>query len=120
MLGVGIPFPVLNETVVANCAVSDKKIVAPWGTPIPRRVRPTFGLVSYAQLKTGRILIEGKPVRAAPLASMFLSRQVALELKQQIEAGQFTLTAQLLPYPPTEYFSRKICGAPKSGSNKRF
>ena len=67
MLGVGIPFPVLNETVVANCAVSDKKIVAPVvDFSIPRRVRPTFGLVSYAQLKTGRILIEGKPVRRPP------------------------------------------------------
>jgi uncharacterized protein (DUF39 family) len=38
MLGVGIPFPVLNETVVANCAVSDKKIVAPVvDFSIPRR-----------------------------------------------------------------------------------
>ncbi|MEG3979004.1 homocysteine biosynthesis protein, partial [Microcoleus sp. herbarium8] len=105
MLGVGIPFPVLNETVVANCAVSDKKIVAPVvDFSIPRRVRPTFGLVSYAQLKTGRILIEGKPVRAAPLASMFLSRQVALELKQQIEAGQFTLTAPVAPLPTDRVF----------------
>jgi len=105
MLGVGIPFPVLNETVVANCAVSDKKIVAPVvDFSIPRRVRPTFGLVSYAQLKTGRILIEGKPVRAAPLASMFLSRQVALELKQQIEAGQFTLTAPVASLPTDRVF----------------
>ena len=105
MLGVGIPFPVLNETVVANCAVSDKKIVAPVvDFSIPRRVRPTFGLVSYAQLKTGRIMIEGKPVRAAPLASMFLSRQVAFELKQQIEAGQFTLTAPVAPLPTDRVF----------------
>lgn len=105
MLGVGIPFPVLNETVVAHCAVSDKKIVAPVvDFSIPRRVRPTFGLVSYAQLKTGRISIEGKPVRVAPLASMFLSRQVALELKQQIEAGQFTLTAPVAPLPADRVF----------------
>jgi uncharacterized protein (DUF39 family) len=43
-------------------------------------------------------------VRAAPLASMFLSRQVALELKQQIEAGQFTLTASVAPLPTDRVF----------------
>jgi L-aspartate semialdehyde sulfurtransferase len=94
MLGVGVPLPVLNEEVVAKCAVLDKDLVAPIvDFSIPRRVRPTFGLVSYAQLKSGRITIEGKAVRVAPLASMFLSRQVAQELKQWIQAGTFTLTS---------------------------
>ncbi|WP_354634786.1 homocysteine biosynthesis protein [Planktothricoides raciborskii] len=98
MLGVGVAFPVLNEAVVQCCAVSDKEIVAPVvDFSIPRRVRPTFGLVSYAQLKTGRLKIEGKPVRVAPLASIYLSRQVALELKQWIAQGEFTLTEPVAP-----------------------
>ncbi len=98
MLGVGIPLPVLNEEVIAHCAVQDKDLVAPIvDFSIPRRVRPTFGLVSYAQLKSGRITIDGKAVRTAPLASMYLSRQVAQELKQWIEAGQFTLTEPVAP-----------------------
>jgi L-aspartate semialdehyde sulfurtransferase len=98
MLGVGVPFPVLNEQVVERCAVGDKDLVAPIvDFSIPRRVRPTFGLVSYAQLKSGRITIEGKTVRVAPLASLFLSRQVAQELKQWIEAGNFTLTEAVAP-----------------------
>jgi uncharacterized protein (DUF39 family) len=98
MLGVGVAFPVLNEAVVQCCAVSDKEIVAPVvDFSIPRRVRPTFGLVSYAQLKTGRLKIEGKPVRVAPLASIYLSRQVALELKQWISQGEFTLTEPVAP-----------------------
>ncbi|HEY9872194.1 MAG TPA: homocysteine biosynthesis protein [Candidatus Obscuribacterales bacterium] len=98
MLGVGVPLPVLQEEVVARCAVQDKDIVAPIvDFSIPRRVRPTFGLVSYAQLKSGRIIIEGKSVRVAPLASIYLSSQVALELKQWIEAGQFTLTEPVAP-----------------------
>lgn len=98
MLGVGVAFPVLNEAVVQCCAVSDKEIVAPVvDFSIPRRVRPTFGLVSYAQLKTGRVKIEGKPVRVAPLASIYLSRQVALELKQWIAQGEFTLTEPVAP-----------------------
>lgn len=61
MLGVGVPLPVLSEEVVKGCAIQDKDIVAPVvDFSIPRRVRPTFGLVSYAQLKTGRITIDGK------------------------------------------------------------
>lgn len=105
MLGVGVPLPVLNETVVANCAIEDKDIVAPVvDFSIPRRVRPTFGLVSYAQLKSGRIKIEGKTVRSAPLASIFRSHQVALELKQWIEAGKFTLTEPVAALPKERSF----------------
>ncbi|MDX2230830.1 MAG: homocysteine biosynthesis protein [Leptolyngbyaceae cyanobacterium bins.349] len=93
MLGVGIPLPVLTEEAIAHCAVQDQDLVAPIvDFSIPRRVRPTFGLVSYAQLKTGRITIDGKAVRVAPLASVYLSRQVATELKQWIAAGKFLLT----------------------------
>ena len=105
MLGVGIPFPVLNELVVEQCAIQDKDLVAPIvDFSIPRRVRPTFGLVSYAQMKSGRITIEGKTVRVAPLASLFLSRQVAIELKQWIAAGTFTLTEAVSPIPMERSF----------------
>lgn len=105
MLGVGIPLPVLNETVVQHCAVQDAELVAPIvDFSIPRRVRPTFGLVSYGQLKSGRIVIDGKPVRVAPLASLFLSRQVALELKQWIESGKFFLSESVAPIPQDRAF----------------
>jgi uncharacterized protein (DUF39 family) len=105
MLGVGVPLPVLNEQVVERACVTDKDLVAPIvDFSIPRRVRPTFGLVSYAQLKSGRVTIEGKTVRVAPLASMFLARQVAQELKQWISAGTFTLTEAVSPIPMERSF----------------
>jgi uncharacterized protein (DUF39 family) len=105
MLGVGVPLPVLNEEVVERCGVQDKDLVAPIvDFSIPRRVRPTFGLVSYAQLKSGRVTIEGKTVRTAPLASLFFSRQIATELKQWIEAGTFTLTEPVAPIPMERSF----------------
>jgi Uncharacterized conserved protein len=105
MLGVGIPLPVLNEEVVARCAVQDQDLVAPIvDFSIPRRVRPIFGLVSYAQLKSGRIGIDGKSVRVAPLASIYLSRQVAIELKQWIEAGKFLLSEPVAPIPANQTF----------------
>jgi uncharacterized protein (DUF39 family) len=105
MLGVGIPLPVLNEAVVAHCAVQDQDLVAPVvDFSIPRRVRPTFGLVSYAQLKSGRITIDGRMVRTAPLASIALSRQVAEELKQWILAGNFLLTEPVAAIPDDRKF----------------
>ncbi len=105
MLGVGVPLPVVREEVLACAAVQDRELVAPVvDFSIPRRVRPTFGLVSYAQLKAGRITIDGRSVRVAPLASIYRSRQVALELKQWIAAGDFTLTEAVAPIPGDRAF----------------
>lgn len=105
MLGVGIPLPVLSEEVIAHCAVQDQDLVAPIvDFSIPRRVRPTFGLVNYAQLKSGKLTIDGKVVRVAPLASLYLSRQVAIELKRWIEAGTFTLTEAVAAIPHDRAF----------------
>ncbi|VXD14213.1 conserved hypothetical protein [Planktothrix serta PCC 8927] len=105
MLGVGIPLPVLNEDVITHCAVSDQDIVAPViDFSIPRRVRPTFGLVTYSQLKKGKISIEGKMVRTAPLVSISRSREIAQELKKWIESGTFTLTEPVASLPQDRSF----------------
>jgi uncharacterized protein (DUF39 family) len=105
MLGVGIPLPMLNEEAVANCAIQDQDIVAPIvDFSIPRRVRPTFGLVNYAQLKSGTIKIEGETVRTAPLASIARSREVAQLLKQQILDGTFPLAEPIAPLPMDRAF----------------
>jgi L-aspartate semialdehyde sulfurtransferase len=105
MLGVGIPIPVLSPEIVARCAVQDRDIVAPIvDFSIPRRVRPTFGLVSYEQLKSGKIKIEGKTVRVAPLASIYRSRQVAIELKEMIDRGEFLLTEAVSSLPRDRTF----------------
>ena len=105
MLGVGVPIPVLNAEIVAKCGVQDKHIVAPIvDFSIPRRVRPTFGLVSYEQLKSGKIKIEGKTVRVAPLASIYRSRQVAIELKAAIDRGEFLLTEAVAKLPNDRAF----------------
>lgn len=105
MLGVGVAIPLLNEQIATYCAVQDKDLVAPvMDFAIPRRVRPTFGLVSYAQLKSGKITLNGQTVRTAPLASIYLARQVAAELKDWITAGQFELTQPVQPLPRDRAF----------------
>jgi uncharacterized protein (DUF39 family) len=105
MLGIGVALPVVREDVVLHCAVCDRDLVAPVvDFAIPRRVRPTFGSFTYAQLKNGKIKIEGKTVRTAPLASIFLSRQIAEELKGKIAAGEFTLTEPVASIPSDRSF----------------
>lgn len=105
MVGIGVPLPVLNEEVVARCAVRDEDIVAPVvDFSIPRRVRPTFGLVNYAQLKSGEIEIEGQKVRTAPLVSIPMSRQVMEELRRWILDGRFTLSEPVSPIPMDRTF----------------
>ena len=105
MLGVGVPIPVTSEKVIANCSVIDRNIVAPViDFSIPRRVRPTFGLVSYEQLQKGHVTIDSQSVRVAPLASKYRSLKVAQELKEWIEAGEFTLTEPVAPLPSDRSF----------------
>jgi uncharacterized protein (DUF39 family) len=105
MLGVGVPLPVLNEDVIRHCAIEDKDLVAPvMDFSIPRRVRPSFGLVSYAQLKSGSITIEGRKIRVAPLASIYLSLQIAETLKEWILKGEFTLSEPVAKIPSDRTF----------------
>jgi len=114
MLGVGLALPVLSEEVIKYCGVTDEEIVAPVvDFAIPRRVRPTFGLVSYSQLKSGRIIIDGKTVRVAPLASIPLSREVAATLKNWIESGKFNLTQ------PVAHLSMERVFKPQDGQQGR-
>jgi L-aspartate semialdehyde sulfurtransferase len=100
MLGIGIPLPVTDPAVVLAASVLDSDVVAPViDFAIPRRVRPSFGLVTYAQLKSGQITIEGQRVRTAPLASIAFSKQVAQELQTWIRSGRFELTKPVAPLP---------------------
>lgn len=114
MLGVGVPIPVVSEEVVARCAIRDEDLVAPViDFSIPRRVRPTFGLVSYAQLKSGKLTLDGKSVRTAPLSSLYLAQQVALDLKQRIDDSEFELTEAIAPLPKDTRFLPQDSWAPQ-------
>jgi len=55
--------------------------------------------VSYAQLKTGTIEVNGKSVSTAPLSSLPMAREIAETLKSWMMDGKFLLNkpAELLP-----------------------
>ncbi len=110
-VGLGIPIPVLDEEVVRCAAVSDADLFAPvvdYSYDYPQGTGKVIGEVSYAQLKSGWIEVEGKKVPTAPLSSYPRAREIAQTLKSWIEQGRFLLTepVQLLPCPAREEVSR--------------
>jgi uncharacterized protein (DUF39 family) len=101
-VGLGIPIPLLNEEIAHYCGVSDAELLAPivdYGSDYPAGTGRILGQVSYAQLKSGAITLDGKTVPTVPLSSMVRAREIARWLKEWIESGQFLLgePVELLP-----------------------
>lgn len=101
-VGLGIPIPVLNSEMAAYTGVSDAEIftqVVDYGHDYTNGIARSYGEVSYAQLKSGEIEVNGKKVKTAPLSSMVKARKIAEILKKNISEGQFFLNkpAELLP-----------------------
>ncbi|MBW2521197.1 MAG: hypothetical protein JRD64_00735, partial [Deltaproteobacteria bacterium] len=61
-----------------------------------------YGEVSYAQLMSGEIEVNGKPVTTAPLSSYFKAREIAETLKKWIVDEKFTLNEPLQLLPSVE------------------
>jgi L-aspartate semialdehyde sulfurtransferase len=107
-LGVGLPIPILNEEILHFTAVSDEDLVAPvvdYSDAYPNCKPEILAEVTVAQLKSGEITVAGKKVITAGLSSYVRAREVALTLKQWIEAGTFLLTEPVasLPSPESGY-----------------
>ncbi len=91
-VGVGVPIRILDEEMVKFVSISDKDIyttILDYG--IPRRARPKLGTVSYKELRSGKITIQGKEVPTAPISSYAKAREIANVLKSWIKEGRFLL-----------------------------
>lgn len=101
-VGLGIPIPILNSEMAAHTGVSDKDLftqVVDYGHDYTNGIARSYGEVSYAQLKSGEIEVNGKKVNTAPLSSVVKARTIAEILKKNISEGRFLLNkpAELLP-----------------------
>lgn len=104
-MGIGIPIPVLDDELAAQLALTDAELTATiFDYGVARRSRPSLGRVTYAQLRSGSIEVEGKKVPVGPISSLAKARAVAAELKRWIaeERWQLTEPLQLLPQPGTQ------------------
>ena len=93
-VGLGIPIPILNEEMATFTSVSDADLftqVVDYGHDYPQGISKSYGQVSYAELKSGTIMIQGKEIPTVPLSSMIKARKIAMLLKESIKNGTFFL-----------------------------
>lgn len=94
-IGIGIPIPILNEEMARYTAVKDEDIfvqVYDYSMDYPKGGSPkSLGEVSYKDLRSGTITLNGKAIATSPLASYYKAREIANILKEWIERGDFIL-----------------------------
>ncbi|MCL6614773.1 MAG: homocysteine biosynthesis protein, partial [Firmicutes bacterium] len=99
-VGIGVPIPILDEEMAAFVGVSNAEIrttIVDYG--VPRRARPTYGQVTYAELRSGEIELKGRKVPTAPLSSLAMAREIARVLKEWLQSGRFLLQEPIRPLP---------------------
>jgi len=99
-VGVGIPIPIINVKVAESASIPDGQIytdVLDYGVPSSKR--PSLRRVSYAELKSGNVVLNGKGIPTSPLSSFKYAEEIAETLKRWVQAGTFILSrpAELLP-----------------------
>lgn len=104
-VGIGIPIPILSEEILRYTVVRDDEIFAPvvdYSEIYPQLKPDILGEVSYAQLKSGEIIVQGKKVPTASLSSYSRAVEIATILKEWILSGEFLLTEPVAPLPGVE------------------
>jgi uncharacterized protein (DUF39 family) len=104
-VGIGVPIPILSEEILLYTTVTDEDILAPivdYSEAYPQRKPEVLGEVSYAQLRSGKIKVQGKEVPTASLSSYSRAVEIANTLKDWIKKGEFKLTQPVAPLPGVE------------------
>ncbi len=89
-VGVGIPIPIINNRVAASAAIKDEEISTEvLDYSVPSRKRPSLGRISYADLKSGWVIMEGDKIPTSPLSSFKVAKEIAETLRDWIRKGEF-------------------------------
>lgn len=101
-VGIGIPIPVLDEELAYHLSRGDDEIwaqVVDYGTDYPENNPISICEVTYSQLKSGTIKVNGKEVPTYPISSYSMAKEIAETLKKWIESGKFYLTKPVQELP---------------------
>ena len=104
-VGVGVPIPILDEEVLRHTAVTDAEIyggVIDYSDAYPNQKPDIIGEVSYAELRSGAVKLQGKKVPTGSLSSYPRAVEIAEALKDWIKRGEFLLTEAVTPLPGVE------------------
>jgi uncharacterized protein (DUF39 family) len=105
IVGIGVPIPILDETMVRFTAIRDEDIytqVVDYSHAYPERLPDTLGEVNYKELRDGQITVQGKEVPTSSLSSYSVALRIADELKEWIQRGEFLLSESVAPLPGAE------------------
>ncbi len=106
-VGLGVPIPILNEEIAAFTGLSDEDLftqVVDYGHDYPTGIKRSYGTVSYAELKSGKIRVLDKEIPTVPLSSYVRAKEIAETLKTWIKEEGFLLTEPQAPLPGTELY----------------
>jgi uncharacterized protein (DUF39 family) len=101
MVGIGIPIPILNEDLAYFTGLSDKDIKTPiidYGIDYPNGDARVIKEVTFAELKSGRVELNGVSIPSSPLSSYPKALEIANILKEWIENG-FTIGVPQIQVP---------------------
>jgi uncharacterized protein (DUF39 family) len=104
-VGVGVPIPILSEEILEYTTVTDadiKAAIIDYSSDYPNLNPNIIAEVSYADLKSGKIEIEGKQIPTASLSSYPRALKIADTLKDWIKSGSFLLTQPVQSLPGFE------------------
>jgi uncharacterized protein (DUF39 family) len=104
-VGIGVPIPILSEEILQYALVTDADILAPvvdYSDAYPNRKPEVLAEVSYADLKSGKITVNGKEIPTASLSSYPGAVEIASTLKEWIKRGEFLLSDPVAPLPGIE------------------
>lgn len=92
-VGVGIPIPILDEDMMRQVAIGNDQLKTNiLDYSVSEGPKPVVKRVSYAELQSGSVDIDGKIVKTAPLASLKKAREIAELLKEKITKGEFLIS----------------------------
>ncbi len=104
-VGIGIPIPILNSDLAKATAVTDADITTSiLDYSVSRFNKPVLRNVTYEELKSGMIDINGHDIPTSPLSSFHDARAIATELKEWIKQGKFYPTL-----PVERISSTRVC-----------
>lgn len=101
-VGLGIPIPILDEEMAYFTSRSDEDFyaqVVDYSHDYPERTGESLCEVTYAQLKSGKIKVNGKTVSTYPISSYSMAQEIASALKEWINTGDFLLSNPVAPLP---------------------
>jgi uncharacterized protein (DUF39 family) len=99
-VGIGIPIPIIDEDMLNMVSIKDSDIkMNIIDYSVSEAPRPVLKTVTYEELKSGQIMINGKKVRTSPITGYNKALEIAHLLKEQIISKQFYLTEKLESFP---------------------